>query len=159
MSPPFIRCWMGARTAAGQDYLVTLGIMPTFASTGFGYIQKAEILKLESDQPVFRVKRFVEKAGSPRGGRNGFQRGVFLEQRHVHLAGEPAAGGAAAANARVPFPTDGSARLRCGIRGIRGNSGAGLAAGGASRRSITASWKGRAMAAVIPAADRLDRRG
>jgi len=51
----------GAQTAARSDYLVTFGIIPTFASSGYGYIEKGESLPLESDQPVFRVQRFVEK--------------------------------------------------------------------------------------------------
>jgi mannose-1-phosphate guanylyltransferase len=50
-----------AQTAAKADYLVTFGIIPTFASGGYGYIEKGEILELEADHPVFRVRRFVEK--------------------------------------------------------------------------------------------------
>ncbi len=53
-----------ARSAAEENYLVTLGIPPTFASTGYGYIQKGEILSRESDPPFFRVKRFIEKPGA-----------------------------------------------------------------------------------------------
>jgi mannose-1-phosphate guanylyltransferase len=51
----------GAQTVARSDYLVTFGIIPIFASSGYGYIEKGESLPLESDQPVFRVQRFVEK--------------------------------------------------------------------------------------------------
>jgi mannose-1-phosphate guanylyltransferase len=51
----------GAETAARAGFLVTLGIPPTFASTGYGYIQKGEAIPLEADQPVFRAQRFIEK--------------------------------------------------------------------------------------------------
>jgi mannose-1-phosphate guanylyltransferase len=64
--PAFHKVLRGAESAARADYLVTLGIMPAFASTGFGYIQKGEILKLESGQPVFRLQRFIEKPDSPK---------------------------------------------------------------------------------------------
>jgi len=57
----FRKVLTGAQTAAKANYLVTFGIIPTFASSGYGYIEKGERLLLESDQPVFRVQRFVEK--------------------------------------------------------------------------------------------------
>ncbi len=57
----FRKVLAGAQTAAKADYLVTFGIIPTFASSGYGYIERGESLLLESDQPVFRVQRFVEK--------------------------------------------------------------------------------------------------
>jgi mannose-1-phosphate guanylyltransferase len=57
----FRKVLVDAQTAAQADFLVTLGIPPTFASTGYGYIQKGEKIPLESDQPVFRAQRFIEK--------------------------------------------------------------------------------------------------
>jgi mannose-1-phosphate guanylyltransferase len=48
---------------ARDDYLVTLGITPTFASTGYGYIQRSTALPEEYDYPVYRVQRFTEKPG------------------------------------------------------------------------------------------------
>jgi mannose-1-phosphate guanylyltransferase len=57
----FRKLLAGAQTAAKADYLVTFGIIPTFASSGYGYIEKGESLPLETGQPVFRVQRFVEK--------------------------------------------------------------------------------------------------
>jgi mannose-1-phosphate guanylyltransferase len=59
--PAFHKVLAGAQSAAEEGYLVTLGIPPTFPATGYGYIQKGEILSGESDQPVYRVKRFTEK--------------------------------------------------------------------------------------------------
>jgi mannose-1-phosphate guanylyltransferase len=57
----FRKALADAQTAARADFLVTLGIPPTFASTGYGYIQKGERIPLKSDQPVFRARRFIEK--------------------------------------------------------------------------------------------------
>ncbi len=44
-----------------DDYLVTLGITPTFAATGYGYIQHGERLPGYGDMEVNRVVRFKEK--------------------------------------------------------------------------------------------------
>ncbi|NBF03697.1 mannose-1-phosphate guanylyltransferase/mannose-6-phosphate isomerase [Pseudomonas sp. Fl5BN2] len=46
-----------ARQLAEQGWLVTFGIVPTHAETGFGYIEKGQALNTES----FQVSRFVEK--------------------------------------------------------------------------------------------------
>ncbi len=46
---------------AMQDRLVTLGIRPTFASTGYGYIQQGRPLQELFDYPVYHVRRFTEK--------------------------------------------------------------------------------------------------
>ena len=51
----------GAETAARADYLVTLGIPPACASTGYGYIQQGEPIPLDMGRPVFRARRFIEK--------------------------------------------------------------------------------------------------
>jgi mannose-1-phosphate guanylyltransferase/mannose-6-phosphate isomerase len=46
---------------AAQDWLVTFGIRPDRAETGFGYIRRAEAI----DSHGFRVEQFVEKPNSP----------------------------------------------------------------------------------------------
>lgn len=46
---------------AEKDYLVTLGIAPTFAATGYGYIQRGEPLPENFNYPVYAVSRFKEK--------------------------------------------------------------------------------------------------
>lgn len=51
----------GAYQAALDDYLVTLGIQPTFPSTGYGYIQKGEKTSDYLGFNAHRVVRFVEK--------------------------------------------------------------------------------------------------
>jgi len=46
---------------AEKNYLVTLGITPTYPSTGYGYIQQGELLDGDYKYPVYTVKRFKEK--------------------------------------------------------------------------------------------------
>ncbi len=53
-----------AYTLAQEQYLVTLGIRPTFAATGYGYIQRGPILK-NYPFTVFQVKKFREKPDEP----------------------------------------------------------------------------------------------
>lgn len=50
-----------AALVAEQGYLVTLGIKPTYAATGFGYIQRGEALGAFGGWEVFRAARFKEK--------------------------------------------------------------------------------------------------
>lgn len=49
--------------AAAQDAIVTLGIEPTFPHTGYGYIQRGDLLDglAPGDPPVYTVRRFLEK--------------------------------------------------------------------------------------------------
>jgi mannose-1-phosphate guanylyltransferase len=47
--------------AASGDFLVTTGIEPRFAATGYGYIQRGERLRDAQGFPVYRVVRFFEK--------------------------------------------------------------------------------------------------
>ena len=46
---------------ADKGHLVTLGIEPTFPSTGMGYIEQGEQLEIECANPVHKVIRFCEK--------------------------------------------------------------------------------------------------
>jgi mannose-1-phosphate guanylyltransferase len=46
---------------ANKDYLVTLGITPTAPATGYGYIQRGDLLPERFDYPVYHVRRFKEK--------------------------------------------------------------------------------------------------
>lgn len=50
-----------ALEVARKNHLVTLGITPTFPSTGYGYIQNAEILGHFNHLPAYQVKQFKEK--------------------------------------------------------------------------------------------------
>ena len=46
---------------AEKDYLVTLGITPTYPATGYGYIQRGELIEERVIYPVYHVKKFKEK--------------------------------------------------------------------------------------------------
>ncbi|MBG0787896.1 MAG: NTP transferase domain-containing protein [Anaerolineaceae bacterium] len=50
-----------AYQVAQKDYLVTLGITPTFPATGYGYIEKGEALGTFEGVKAFRVQAFKEK--------------------------------------------------------------------------------------------------
>jgi len=50
-----------AADAAQKGFLVTLGIEPTFAHTGYGYIKRGELLSTVEGIPAYRVERFLEK--------------------------------------------------------------------------------------------------
>jgi mannose-1-phosphate guanylyltransferase/mannose-6-phosphate isomerase len=54
----FAQSVQAAQAAAEQGKLVTFGVKPTHAETGYGYIQKGEALKTPS---AFKIARFVEK--------------------------------------------------------------------------------------------------
>ncbi len=72
-----------AAEVAERGSLVTLGIQPTFAHTGLGYVEQGEALPLAGGHPVYRVARFVEKpdqATAERflaGGRHSWNSGLF----------------------------------------------------------------------------------
>lgn len=48
-------------TANSGDYLVTIGVKPTFAHTGMGYIKASHIFKRINHSPVYKAEKFVEK--------------------------------------------------------------------------------------------------
>jgi len=57
----FRRALTHAAQVATQGYLVTLGIQPRHPETGYGYIQRGELIETLGEQPVYRVARFLEK--------------------------------------------------------------------------------------------------
>lgn len=59
--PLFRRLLAAAAEVAKEDHLVTLGVTPTFPSTGMGYIQRGEALGQFGEFAVYRVARFKEK--------------------------------------------------------------------------------------------------
>lgn len=69
--------------AHSTGQLVTLGITPTFPATGYGYIQRGELLQ-GGELPAYRVSRFTEKpdADTARAlvadGRYTWNSGMFL---------------------------------------------------------------------------------
>jgi len=50
-----------AEQVARQGYLVTLGIKPTYPSTGYGYVQRGTQLGIFEGNPAYEVIRFKEK--------------------------------------------------------------------------------------------------
>ncbi|HAF49284.1 MAG TPA: mannose-1-phosphate guanylyltransferase [Anaerolineaceae bacterium] len=75
-----------------ESYLVTLGITPTYASTGYGYIQKGEPLGTYGDLQAFQVRRFKEKPDKPTAqqlvsdGQHVWNSGMFIWEVDTVLA-------------------------------------------------------------------------
>jgi mannose-1-phosphate guanylyltransferase len=59
--PIFEQVLTAAYEAAKAGHLVTLGIVPKFPSTGYGYIQRSPQKITDFSLPVYRVERFREK--------------------------------------------------------------------------------------------------
>jgi mannose-1-phosphate guanylyltransferase len=59
--PGFRELLAAAYEVAQEDYLVTLGISPTFAATGYGYIQRGALLGSYRDYEVYQALGFKEK--------------------------------------------------------------------------------------------------
>lgn len=84
-----------AAQAAEAGYLVTLGIEPAFAHTGYGYIKRGDELPAEalpeSGPPVYNVARFLEKPDRPtaegflRDGGYYWNGGIFVFRVDVML--------------------------------------------------------------------------
>ncbi|HEY5730426.1 MAG TPA: mannose-1-phosphate guanylyltransferase [Anaerolineales bacterium] len=76
---------------AEKEYLVTLGITPTFPSMGYGYIQQGEPLNGDYKYPVYKVMRFVEKPDETtaqqllRSGDHSWNSGMFIWRADVIL--------------------------------------------------------------------------
>lgn len=52
---------IGSSVAKQGDYLITLGVVPTRAETGYGYIELGDTFSSSEGVPVFKVKQFKEK--------------------------------------------------------------------------------------------------
>ncbi len=77
-----------AHDVARQGYLVTLGISPTFPATGYGYIQRGELLGTYQDLCAYRTLRFKEKPDEEQAkamvasGDHSWNSGMFVWQIH-----------------------------------------------------------------------------
>ena len=77
---------------ANKNYLVTLGITPTFPSTGYGYIQQGEPLDGDYKYPVYKVQRFKEKPDQEtaqqllHSGDHSWNSGMFIWRADAILA-------------------------------------------------------------------------
>ncbi len=86
-----------SQLAANTAAIVTLGIKPTFPSTGYGYIEQGEEIGSFNDLPAYHVNRFTEKPDrqtaenflstgrfSWNSGMFFFRAGVVLKELHIH---------------------------------------------------------------------------
>lgn len=86
-----------AELAATEKAIVTLGVKPSYPSTGYGYIEQGEQIGVFGGLPAYRVNRFTEKpdrqtaesfisAGqfSWNSGMFIFQAGVVLQELSTH---------------------------------------------------------------------------
>ena len=77
---------------ARENYLVTLGITPTYPSIGYGYIQQGAPLDGEYKYPVYVVERFKEKPDEDtaqkllRSGDHSWNSGMFVWRVDAILA-------------------------------------------------------------------------
>ena len=58
-----------ADQVAGEDYLVTLGVTPTFPATGYGYTRQGEPIGKYLELDVYKVLEFTEKPELPEAER------------------------------------------------------------------------------------------
>jgi mannose-1-phosphate guanylyltransferase len=88
----FSRVLSAAAQAAETGSLVTLGITPSFASTGYGYIERGEQLADVNGLGIYRALRFTEKpdAATAHGfvdsGRFSWNSGMFIWRVDAILA-------------------------------------------------------------------------
>jgi mannose-1-phosphate guanylyltransferase len=86
-----------SQLAASYSAIVTMGIKPTFPSTGYGYIEQGEMIDSFKDLPAYHVNRFTEKPDrqtaenflstgrfSWNSGMFVFRAGVVLKELHIH---------------------------------------------------------------------------
>lgn len=78
--------------AEAEELLVTVGIKPTFPSTGYGYLEQGNILGEFSERFIFEVSRFVEKPNLEKAneyleaGRYFWNAGMFVWRPKVILS-------------------------------------------------------------------------
>ncbi|TAO05381.1 MAG: mannose-1-phosphate guanylyltransferase [Phormidium sp. SL48-SHIP] len=77
--------------AQQQGAIVTLGVKPTYPSTGYGYIEQGDPQGTVKDLAAFQVARFTEKPDRPTAetflasGRFSWNSGIFIFQAGVAL--------------------------------------------------------------------------
>ncbi|MFQ5616451.1 MAG: sugar phosphate nucleotidyltransferase [Anaerolineales bacterium] len=73
-----------ASHVAGEDWLVTLGIMPGYPETGYGYVERGDMLGMVGEFEGYRVQRFIEKPDRARAeaylqsGNYAWNSGMFI---------------------------------------------------------------------------------
>ena len=77
--------------ASSKDAIVTLGIAPSYPSTGYGYIEQGELQGSFNELPVYRVSRFTEKPNRDTAqafmetGKFSWNSGMFIFRAEVVL--------------------------------------------------------------------------
>ena len=77
--------------ASSKDAIVTLGIAPSYPSTGYGYIEQGELQGSFNELPVYRVSRFTEKPNQDTAqafmetGKFSWNSGMFIFRAEVVL--------------------------------------------------------------------------
>jgi len=80
-----------AYQVAGEDYLVTLGVTPTYPATGYGYTRRGDLVGRYQDLDVFQVREFTEKPDLPEAermlssGEYAWNSGMFFWRTEVIL--------------------------------------------------------------------------
>jgi len=80
----FRQLLLSAYEAAQDGYLVTLGISPTYAATGYGYIQQGDMVGEYQNLSVYQARRFREKPSEARAqemllsGDHAWNSGMFV---------------------------------------------------------------------------------
>lgn len=83
---------VAAQVAAQHGAIATLGISPTYPSTGYGYIEQGNTLEQIGGLTAYQVSRFTEKPDRPTAetflssGRFSWNSGMFIFQAGVTLA-------------------------------------------------------------------------
>jgi mannose-1-phosphate guanylyltransferase len=78
--------------AVKEGVIATLGITPTYPSTGYGYIEQGEKVGFFGNFPAYKVERFTEKPDQPTAesflatGRFSWNGGMFIFSAGVMLA-------------------------------------------------------------------------
>ncbi|MCC7448139.1 MAG: mannose-1-phosphate guanylyltransferase [Anaerolineae bacterium] len=88
----FLKALCSAHDVAQEGYIVTLGIHPSFAATGFGYIQRGEKIGVYGDFTAYESKRFTEKPDEATAttfvssGMYSWNAGIFIWQAQQAIA-------------------------------------------------------------------------
>jgi mannose-1-phosphate guanylyltransferase len=91
-SAMFLRVLEAAYQLAQQGHLVTLGIQPTFASTGYGYVERGEMLAEVNGLATYQVQAFREKPDAATAaqfvadGKHTWNSGMFMWRAERILA-------------------------------------------------------------------------
>ncbi|MEM8779842.1 MAG: mannose-1-phosphate guanylyltransferase [Cyanobacteria bacterium P01_G01_bin.49] len=81
-----------AQLASEENAIVTLGIKPTYPSTGYGYIEQGKLTGNFDNLPVYQVSRFTEKPNQETAesfiatGKFSWNSGMFIFRAGVVLA-------------------------------------------------------------------------